>query len=204
MRKFFAVAVLPVVSGCETFFYKDEECAEEVNEVEYLPTNVGILSAIPGASGSGTAKIKTKLFNPLVSIPGRCYTYAEVQKVKPGDGDEIKIKSTFGIKGVGLSGSSQLLFGEKVPDDCFEYDGKKAAEDTGSPPKYFKFQVTTGSTNVCNPSAGFPKKKKDKDNGYFWRTLCGPVPGAVVGIVLSTIGLLLSFAGLGLAAAAGK
>lgn len=219
MRSVFLVVGVSVVSACEQQIYSDEKCAT---------------SSLEGKMKMGPVEMTVKNSGNIAWIPGACMKFGTPitsEKTQKMGGAETKEKTdyaaTWGLTGDELGGASYYTFGKDNADgdNACNWDPKKYGEktagktgkDLASINQHFHvLSLSTGlnpkvGTNVCVPiinnekaAAGYKGKEFASKDGFSLKITCGPVPGAVWGIVLSSIGLVLSFAGLGLAAAAGK
>lgn len=188
-------------TACELMWFTDENCGAASLEVE---------DKVPGVGGLVTRK--KKLSRWIFWAPGACTKFDPVIEHEETKGDEETVKTTagytWGISGVGSGQFSYLIMGEDN-EECV-YDGKKVAEAAAEGnvefSKTYSANVDAGEgVNVCTPSTNHGGLvTKDSKDGYYSRVTCGPVPAAIAGIVLGTLGIVFSLAGLGLAAAAGK
>lgn len=196
MRSFLFL-IPAVVRGCETALFTDELCSvASTGEVEFK------------SSSSGTeVKTTVKHEGTMAWIPGACLVFGTPYKIetKVGDLEAVKeeIPCTLGLAGHGNFGTLYIAYGKDIKD-CADFTYKKQADKTPLEQlTTWKVKTSGGNANVCDP-ANSSRHTKVKDNDYFTKTTCGPVPAAVWGIVLGSLGIVFSFAGLGLAAAAGK
>lgn len=214
---------VPAVLSCEINFYTDELCsAASTGEIKYKTTRVG-------SSGPVEEDDVFKHEGPLAWIPGTCLALSPSFKksLKEGANDAVAIEyvATFGLMGQGNSLADGFLYA-KDNAECKFTDKAKDEKQNAAPAgmiqlTYDRSRITSlvgglgalgqgAAANVCEPlygagsAAASVKYKDGAKKGFYRFTTCGPVPAAVWGIILGSLGIVLSFAGLGLAAAAGK
>lgn len=198
MRSFFFF-IPAAVLGCEIAWFTDELCSV---------ASTGEVKETSMAGTAGEYKTTTKHEGQMAWIPGACLVLGTPvvldSKADYAGAEAVKKETlcTFGLTGHGNYAASYIAYGKDMKA-CSDFTWKKEDEKDADGKKTYwagKFNVTP---NICSPNSG-GRHTKMKDQTYFTRTTCGPVPAAVWGIVLGSLGIVFSFAGLGLAAAAGK